>query len=218
MLRPASFAAVAASTAACKMAACASLAFCSLDLNTIALLVSNPRQASKGDSSRPLSPHQAGTNRHDRNCELYHDAELGLLAVAALLAASLRRIPFAPQRACLPMPRDRNWRIRYTPDDGDLVRPVLRPGAARRHALPPAHRPRHLWRFGTCGAGIKGLVRNNGRAPCWSAAASTAWAKPTRASARLARARSRAGAGSPPADASGGTRRCARSLRPLSGA
>ena len=216
MLRPASFAAVAASTAACKMAACASLAFCSLDLNTIALLVSNPRQASKGDSSRPLSPHQAGTNRHDLNCELYHDAELGLLAVAALLAASLRA-SLLPLKEHAPMPCDRTWRIRYTPAmaiwRGLFYVPAPQ-DATRYHRL-----------TGHVTSGALALAARASKAgaqqragACWSAAASTAWAKPTRASARLARARSRAGAGSPPADASGGTRRCARSLRPLSGA
>ena len=61
------------------------------------------------------------------------------------------------------MLRDRTWRIRYTPDDGDLVRLFYIP------ALEDAERYDRLTGYFNAGAlalaarGIEGLVRNNGR-------------------------------------------------------
>ena len=60
------------------------------------------------------------------------------------------------------MLRDRNWRIRYTPDDGDLVRLFYVP------ALQDAVRYHRLTGYFSAGAlalaarGIEGLVRNDG--------------------------------------------------------
>ena len=62
------------------------------------------------------------------------------------------------------MLRDRNWRFRYTPDDGDLVRLFYIP------ALQDATRYHRLTGYFSAGAlalaarGVEGLVRNNGRA------------------------------------------------------
>ena len=62
------------------------------------------------------------------------------------------------------MLRDRNWRFRYTPDDGDLVRLFYIP------ALQDAVRYHRLTGYFSAGAlalaarGVEGLVRNNGRA------------------------------------------------------
>ena len=62
------------------------------------------------------------------------------------------------------MLRDRTWRIRYTPEDGDLVRLFYIP------ALRDAVRYHRLTGYFSAGAlalaarGIEGLVRNNGRA------------------------------------------------------
>ena len=61
------------------------------------------------------------------------------------------------------MLRDRNWRIRYTPDDGDLVRLFYVP------ALQDATRYHRLTGYFNAGAlalaarGVEGLVRNNGQ-------------------------------------------------------
>ena len=62
------------------------------------------------------------------------------------------------------MLRDKTWRIRYTPDDGDLVRLFYIP------ALQDAVRYHRLTGYFNAGAlalaarGIKGLVRNSGQA------------------------------------------------------
>ena len=60
------------------------------------------------------------------------------------------------------MLRDRNWRIRYTPDDGDLVRLFYIPAlqdAARYHRLTGYFNASAL---ALAARGIEGLVRNNG--------------------------------------------------------
>ena len=62
------------------------------------------------------------------------------------------------------MLRDKTWRIRYTPDDGDLVRLFYIP------ALQDAVRYHRLTGYFNAGAlalaarGIEGLVRNSGQA------------------------------------------------------
>ena len=60
------------------------------------------------------------------------------------------------------MLRDRNWCLRYTPDDGDLVRlfyiPALQ-GAVRYHRLTGYFNAGAL---ALAARGIEGLVRNNG--------------------------------------------------------